>query len=266
MQTPETLVQRNVRSLREQRRHTVRSLSAQLDDLGRPDPAVWHHEDRGRLAARGRGRPDAALAVALRVHPNRLLLADDDGGGRRRLHASVVPMPDEWVWAWGRGDRIPLPMIVELYADKKAASVAQVRADFRRDRSPAFLRDREDHTAVRAAEDVIDRVRTLIRQAQEAEAAGLGKRPYPAMDDSTEGVAESDVELAITTDHLRRALAAAWSPKSKTSLGSDDGRRRRHLVPDQEGPGRRAAPVCEVRPGPAAGGVGTLMTPASRAR
>jgi len=83
METPESTVARNVAELREQRGHTVRSLAAVLDErLGRKILASGITKIENH--ARGVDVGDlVALAIALGVNPNRLLLPVDDEGQER---------------------------------------------------------------------------------------------------------------------------------------------------------------------------------------
>ena len=100
-------VVRNVEDLRQARHLSLRALSERLTALGRPIlPAVLHRLGQGKR------RVDAddlmALALALGVNPNALLLPRDAG-----LDAEVELAPEvrhrAWAaWAWADG-RLPLP-------------------------------------------------------------------------------------------------------------------------------------------------------------
>lgn len=152
METPKSLVSRNVRHLREERKHTVRTLSALLGELGRPilPSGITKIEDGSR-------RVDVddlvALAVALGVNPNRLLLparADEDQV--QLTPSTTAPAWDAWSWADGQAPLISggIPQYDDL-------------SDFLQHARPGGLREAEHHTAVRAARDVAARLILLLR-------------------------------------------------------------------------------------------------------
>jgi transcriptional regulator with XRE-family HTH domain len=93
---------RNITQLRG--RVTYKELSARLTELGRPIPTLG----LSRLE-KGNRRVDAddlvALALALGVTPNRLLLAPDAGNEPMPLTPAVtVTAYDAWRWATGEDD------------------------------------------------------------------------------------------------------------------------------------------------------------------
>lgn len=101
----------NVRQLRERRGLTVRQLSARLTELGRPIlPSGITKIEQGQR------RVDAddlvALAVALGVTPNRLLLTGQVADDTVRLTPAVeVSQVAAWWWATGE-QRLPGPHAV----------------------------------------------------------------------------------------------------------------------------------------------------------
>ncbi|MGR7023745.1 helix-turn-helix domain-containing protein [Geodermatophilus sp. URMC 62] len=101
---PSERVARNVRELRELRRLTVRDLAARLREI---DHQPLSHPSAVSKVENGDRRVNAddlvALAVALDVSPNRLLL---DGGASESepvqlTPAVVVPQADAWRWVTG---------------------------------------------------------------------------------------------------------------------------------------------------------------------
>lgn len=171
METPEKLVRTNVRELRRQRDHTVRSLSALLGQLGRPilPSGITKIEDGTRRVDVG---DLVALAVALGVHPNRLLLPVDDTTDEVALTPAVrAATAPAWNWAAGR---VPLLTVDEDWTD--AERHWRLHDDFRRHALPAWQREMDDHTAVRAARDVFEGITEVIGRdghARTAEAAVL---------------------------------------------------------------------------------------------
>jgi transcriptional regulator with XRE-family HTH domain len=102
---------RNVKQLRERRGLTVRQLSAALTELGRPilPSGITKIENRDR-------RVDAddliALALALGVTPNRLLLTGDIADDTVTLTPAVeTSRTAAWWWATGE-QRLPGPYAV----------------------------------------------------------------------------------------------------------------------------------------------------------
>lgn len=165
METPEDLVRASVRQLREQRRHTVRSLSALLGKLGRPilPSGITKIEDGTRRVDVG---DLVALAVALGVNPNRLLLPADDKGGDIALTPAVTAAPSQ-AWPWARGEQVLLRGSVATGNGDQTWAEAQ--DDFRRHALPAGERLRDDHTAVRAARDVLASIQAVLDRAEHPE-------------------------------------------------------------------------------------------------
>ncbi|HEX6498991.1 MAG TPA: helix-turn-helix transcriptional regulator [Micromonosporaceae bacterium] len=160
-------VARNVRELREQRRHTVRSLSAALDALGRrilPSGITKIEDDTRRVDVGDL----VALAIALRVTPNRLLLPVGDPNEAVALTPEVMTDQRE-AWAWAQG-RDPLLAGEKALGDRLNVVYEGERDEFRRNSLPASERIADEHTAVRAAQDVLDRLREMLTfQAKSAQ-------------------------------------------------------------------------------------------------
>ncbi|MDZ5441759.1 helix-turn-helix transcriptional regulator [Micromonospora sp. 4G57] len=193
METPEDVVRANVRQLREQRRHTVRSLSALLGQLGRPilPSGITKIEDGTRRVDVG---DLVALAIALGVNPNRLLLPADDSGEAIALTPAVSAIPRQ-AWPWARGQQQLLPGEIALGHGER--SYAEGLDDFRRHALPASERLRDDHTAARAAQDVLASVRAMLDRAEHPE------------------VYEREDELAARSPRM----AAKFGPNPSTPAG-----------------------------------------------
>lgn len=152
---------RNIAEVRDARKHTVRTLSALLDELGHPllPSGITKIEQ-------GRRRVDAgdlvALAIALGVTPNRLLfpVADD---AEVSLTPAVTAKASS-VWAWARGD---LPLLAGVVATGGGNDFyEETLDDFRRYALPVRERLRDQHTAVRAAADVLRSVQAVLARAE----------------------------------------------------------------------------------------------------
>jgi len=110
-------VRANVKKLRQAHGMTYRELSERLERLGRPIPVLG----LSRLE-RGERRVDAddlvALALALEVTPNRLMLPDVDRPGistRWLLTPTATGDPQE-LWTWAQGEELletPLERLTE---------------------------------------------------------------------------------------------------------------------------------------------------------
>lgn len=164
--TPESLVAQNVADLREERKRTVRSLSAEMDHLGRKilPSGITKIENGGRGVDVG---DLVALAIALRVTPNRLLLPGRTDGDPIALAPTTTVDPgNAWLWAEGRFPLITKEREKEPYDQEE-------RADFVRHSNPQDRWHREQHTAIRAARDVLSRLDDLLRLQE----SGAASRP-----------------------------------------------------------------------------------------
>lgn len=166
METVRDYVAANVKRVREARNLTVRALSQRLGDLGHPLlPSGITKIEQGE---RGVDAVDlVALAVALRVNPNALLLPDRAGDDPVALTSSThVPGWAAWSWADGRQ---PLP--TQPAEGDEPYYTTEEFIDFQGHARPLDLRARDHHTAVRAAQDVLDRLhRMLMRPGHTAQA------------------------------------------------------------------------------------------------
>lgn len=155
METPDSLIAKNLLSLRKKRGHTVRALAAELAELGQPLAAseITKIENRQR---RARVDDVLALAVALGVNPSRLLLPERaDEQPVALTPNTVVTAADAWRWADGDG-----PLVVEGAEDRPWLEADE---DWQNHARPADLRARERHTAARAAQDVAMHIDELLR-------------------------------------------------------------------------------------------------------
>lgn len=155
-----------MRALREERRHTVRSLSARLAELGRPilPSGISKIEDRSRRVDVG---DLVALAVAMGVNPNRLLLPVDPNA--EVALTPTVTAKASGVWDWARGDDLLIEAVAETDDDRLYGEALD---DFRRHALPTSVRLREDHTAVRAAQDVLRSLRAVLDRRDHPEKFG----------------------------------------------------------------------------------------------
>lgn len=154
MESTESAFARNVATLRKQRDFTVRSLAERLEALGRPmHPSGVTKMENG---ARHPGPADlVALALALGVIPSRLLLPVDDPAASVALTPTVtVGQADAWAWALAQ-----------------RALPGGNDEDFEMHAVPAYLRRTADHTASRAALDVLQRVQALLQTRAATSAA-----------------------------------------------------------------------------------------------
>lgn len=148
--------------LRAARGLTVRELARRLEVLGRPilPSGITKIENGGRRVDTG---DLVALALALEVNPNRLLLPVDKPADDFALAPEVVVRPFE-AWSWANGEQVLFAGKIALGMDDQRYGEGQ--DDFRRHSLPVDERLREDHTAVRAARDVLDGIRALLHRIE----------------------------------------------------------------------------------------------------
>lgn len=148
-----------VRALRGEQGMSQRALSARLAALG-----VTMVPSAVAKVESGERRVDVddlvALAIGLNVSPVRLLMPDHSGGEAVELTASTV-VPAWAAWQWGRG-AAPLPT---LSVDEGYNTPEDFLDFVRRDR-PADERWQEEHSAARAARDVVSSVRRVLFHAK----------------------------------------------------------------------------------------------------
>jgi transcriptional regulator with XRE-family HTH domain len=153
--TPETAVAHNIAELRAARKHTVRTLSARLGELGRPilPSGITKIENQQRRVDPGEL---VAISLALGVNPNRLLLPIGDRNDEVALTPTIAA-PHRRAWSWAQG-RFPAP----VPHPEGPRPLREAVDDFRQHALPTWMRLRDDHTAVRAAEELIDDIRDLL--------------------------------------------------------------------------------------------------------
>jgi hypothetical protein len=96
-----------------------------------------------------------ALASVLSVNPNRLLLPKHADAAPVALAPGIeVTAGQAWRWADGTA-----PLLAAAPAD---STFDEVFDEFRRDARPAEFRLRDDHTAMQAARDVVDRLTAVL--------------------------------------------------------------------------------------------------------
>lgn len=153
-------VRTNLVELRRQRLVSLRTLSARLDRLGHPLLA----SGLSKLES-GTRRADVedlvALALALDVAPNRLLLTGMAGDERIELTSEVVAS-ESTVWRWATGEAA-LP--VDLWADKPAAIDLDRARRFRRENRP---HDHSDQTLFKDVAEHREVLAPAIRACMDA--------------------------------------------------------------------------------------------------
>lgn len=165
MRTVRDVIAHNVAILRKARGMSVRDLSAVMEQVGQKIlPSGITAIEQGK---RGVGAEDLlALAVALNVNPARLLLPVGDRQEEVALTPAVT-VPAGVAWPWVRGET-PIAAVA-VASGNPDTTLREMIDDFRRHSEPAFERDRlhDDHTAVRATRDVLDRVRALLDEREQ---------------------------------------------------------------------------------------------------
>ena len=216
----------NMESLRKGK-FSLRALEARLGELGRPILAIG----LSRLAA-GRRRVDVddlvALAVALGVTPNSLLLPRDAPPGTEVELAPGIRVSAMAAWAWADG-RMPLPAGP---ADATPATERFARElDFARNARPSFggqgsrvafkLYELADQVeALEAAEDselqdmLRDRVQQDVPRARAGPGGSLRPAPRPGWRSAALGraAAGGHPDAARTGHPPRRAVRRGTAP------------------------------------------------------
>ncbi|MDG4770673.1 helix-turn-helix transcriptional regulator [Solwaraspora sp. WMMD792] len=163
METPKSLVARNIADIREERRYTVRSLSGALDDLGHKiaPSGVSKIENQSRSV----DVDDlVALALALKVNPNRLLLPGDDDQEAIALTPKVQPKAFQ-AWAWAQGEQVLLAAATALGEGERP--FRDVQGEYARLVRPPHRRRNADHTAMQAVEAVAQRIAVVLENRDE---------------------------------------------------------------------------------------------------
>ncbi|MDG9673024.1 helix-turn-helix transcriptional regulator [Micromonospora sp. DH14] len=170
METTEARVARNLQQLRKDRKLTVRALSARLGKLGRPilPSGITKIEDNSRRVDVG---DLVALALALGVTPDRLLLPVDAAVDQDVPLTPAVAARQFQLWAWARAESPLMAGLVALIDDENdsPAPLQELVDDFRRHSLPPSERLRDNHTAARAARDVLDSTRALLDRLEQPE-------------------------------------------------------------------------------------------------
>lgn len=150
----------NIQSLRKERGLSYKELSARLADLGRDVPTLG----LSRIEQEKR-RVDAddlvALALALEVTPNRLLLTGTADSDQRIGLTANHDATEGWAWTWASGEMLPLvpwpPDMAEPISGDVDAHKRRVR--FAKENNPR----RDD---VLSAEELIRHMAPLRQAAQ----------------------------------------------------------------------------------------------------
>ncbi|WP_157734692.1 helix-turn-helix domain-containing protein [Actinopolyspora erythraea] len=147
-------VAHNLSELREQRGIRKAQLSRLLGQLGRP----MSHDVITKIE--GCRRPVdtddlVALALALNVTPNRLLLPVD--GSRVEL-TSEVEVEQRPAWNWADG----IHALEEAIQRTHGEALTAAYGDFKSHSRPTGEYERDQHTAARAARDVLDRIHLIL--------------------------------------------------------------------------------------------------------
>lgn len=203
----------NLAELRDVRRMSLRDLSALLDKMGCPvNPDGLNRIEKGRRKVTADEL--VALAIALRVTPNRLLLpADDTQDVELALTPSVLLTPG-LVWDWVDGKAMPARLVGAVKPDAVGRDVFAANEDFRREARPLSERIREVRPASKAARDLLDRIHYLIEWMEEYERDRDGDPAYDYL-----GLHIEQVELAAARlqADLAELLSTARRLRTKTT-------------------------------------------------
>lgn len=189
---------KNFTDLRHESGASLRALSAKLDELGRSiPPASLMKIEKG--ARRVDVDDLVALALALDVAPNRLLLTKEAGSGPVELTPGYTAPREEDAWRWACGeDRLPVPLGLSSMAEvlqfmaksrphHEVGDLATNEAEFREHREhlapiaqavraaqengvpfPTILNYLRMTDALRDAEDVHQRMTDVLSASDEA--------------------------------------------------------------------------------------------------
>src|SRR4051794_3415702 len=123
-ESPHARVARNVQQLRKRRGLTVRDLSARLGELGHPVlPSVVSKIELGQR--RVPVEDLLALAAALDVSPNRLLLTETARPDRPVTVTEKIARSEADVWRWAAGEQ-PLPRRRGLFEPDREIEFARM--------------------------------------------------------------------------------------------------------------------------------------------
>jgi transcriptional regulator with XRE-family HTH domain len=228
-------VQANVAHIRGDRGLKYTELSDRLEALGRAIPVLG----LSRIE-RGERRVDAddlvALAIALGVTPNRLLLSDEDGKTEVALTPAVVVSQSQ-AWAWADGSAIPIAIVAALRPGGRGRDYFAAQEDFALNARPTFERAHGRSRASEAVGDVRQRIRALVEWMAEYERArqGHGKvePAYDYLGSTLEALGLAltrlQAELAELMSEARRLRTETTPPGTlpppSVDLGNLDGQR-----------------------------------------
>ncbi|MFG2109479.1 helix-turn-helix domain-containing protein [Micromonospora chersina] len=159
-------VKDNITHFRTVRGLSYKELSDRLASIDRSIPVLGLSR-----VERGERRVDAddlvALAVALNVSPARLLLSGGDDESAEIPLTSAVKVPAGVAWPWVRGEA-PIAAVA-VASGHPDMTLGEMIDDFERHSLPGFERRflHRDHTAVRGAKDVLERVWMVLDQREE---------------------------------------------------------------------------------------------------
>ncbi|WP_175496938.1 helix-turn-helix domain-containing protein [Actinopolyspora alba] len=155
-------VRRNIEALRSAQGLSLAELSRRLEAVGRPILGTGIHK-----IEQGVRRVDVddlvALALALNVTPNRLLLPVD--GSRVEL-TSEVEVEQRPAWNWADGIHALEEAIQRIHGEAiqrtHGEALTAAYGDFKSHSRPTGEVARDQHTATRAARDVLDRIHLIL--------------------------------------------------------------------------------------------------------
>lgn len=152
-------VRENIKRIREEQKVGYRELSERLKGIGRPI-----HEIGLARIEKGKRRVDAddlvALAIALGVSPNRILLPEDADNGAAELTAGVTAT--EWsAWKWAEGE---WPLLTEEEGHLRYNYEGRELVEgFQRRSLPPRIRGTAGHPAARSAKAVLHNIDNVLK-------------------------------------------------------------------------------------------------------
>lgn len=209
-------VMENVRHLREDvRRLSYRELSDRLTKIGRPIATLG----LSRIE-KGARRVDAddlvALAIALRVSPNRLLLSSSSDRRSETALTPTVDVDEGSAWDWADGKSIAVALLASTEPDGRGLMAAF--QDFKQNARPAHEQGGESHSAAKSAADLLDRIQTLAGWMAEYERdRRRGRAEAPAYDYLGEFVERIELAMGRLQADVTELLSDARRLKSETT-------------------------------------------------
>lgn len=221
----------NLAERRSARGMSLRELSALLDQIDCPvNPDGLNRIEKGRRKVTADEL--VALAIALRVTPNRLLLPADDTENEEIALTPSVVLTSGMAWHWADGRGLPARLVGAVKPDAVGRDVFAAGEDFRRDARPRSERVREVQPASKAARDLLDRIHYLIEWMEEYERDREGAPAYDYLGlhgeqvELAAGRLQADLaELLSTARRLRAETTPTGTPMPpQVGPGGDDGR------------------------------------------